>query len=81
MKYVDLGAVSEDGKRRLVETVIRTVDASTGTDVERTVEYEVPTSHFYECLDTSLGEIWDELAKKADKKDDEGWIDISTLIN
>ena len=81
VKYVDLCAVSEDGKRRVVETVIRTVDASTGTDVERTVEYEVPTSHFYECLDTSLGEIWDELAKKADKKDDEGWIDISTLIN
>lgn len=80
VKYVDLGAVSEDGKRRIVETVIRTVDAS-GNDRETYVDFEVPTEHFYECLDTSLAEIWDELAKKADKKEDEGWIDISTLIN
>ena len=81
VKYVDLGAISEDGKRRVVETVIRTVDVSTGEDTETQIDFEVPTEHFYECLDTSLAEIWDELAKKADKKDDEGWIDISTLIN
>ena len=80
VKYVDFGIVSEDGKRQSVETVIRIVDASTGTDVERTIEYDVPTKQFYKCLDTSLVDIWDELAKKADKKDD-GWIDISTLIN
>lgn len=80
VKYVELGPESEDGKRRLIETLIRTVDSSTGEESETNVSFEVPTNEFYETLDASLGEIWEELDKKADKKDEQGWIDVKEII-
>lgn len=67
--------VSEDERTETFKATMKSRESKDERFVVTETEFSVPTDHFYETLDSSIADIYDQLSKKTD------WQDVHDLLN